>query len=132
MTLELPTNERDAPVLIRGNRTAIERILFNLIDNACKYAKQSDDKRIHLDLIQDERTARINVRDHGPGISPKVRSRLFQPFTKSAEEAARSAPGIGLGLSLSRRLARDMHGDLTLKDSSPNGSTFELQLPCPD
>jgi signal transduction histidine kinase len=129
MTLEITAEENETPVRFRGNRTAVERILFNLIDNSCKYAKQSDDKRIHVDLQQDDRTVRICVRDHGPGIAPEVRSRLFQPFTKSAQEAARSAPGIGLGLSLSRRLARDMQGDLVLKANSTGETAFELQLP---
>lgn len=129
MSLEIPGESTDRPVRFRGNRTAVERILFNLIDNACKYAKQSDEKTIHIELKQDHNFVRIGVRDHGPGISPEVRSRIFQPFTKSAQEAARSAPGIGLGLSLSRRLARDMQGDLVLATSTSAGTTFELRLP---
>jgi signal transduction histidine kinase len=129
MELEYSLQEDNAPILIRGNRTAIERILFNLIDNACKYAGSSDDNRLEIDLSANDRKVSINIRDHGPGISDEVRLRLFWPFTKSAEEAARSAPGIGLGLSLSRRLARDMQGDLRLVESSSSGSTFELRLP---
>lgn len=129
MTLEISGESIDPPIRFRGNRTAVERILFNLIDNACKYAKQSDEKTIHIELNQDHDSVRIGVRDHGPGISSAVRARIFQPFTKSAQEAARSAPGIGLGLSLSRRLARDMQGDLVLATSTSAGTTFELRFP---
>ena len=112
-----------------GNRTSVERILFNLVDNSCKYAKSSQDKRIHLEVESDDGFVLIIVRDHGPGIATDVRSRLFLPFAKSASEAATTAPGIGLGLSLSRRLARDMGGDLRLKHSSLEGTAFELRLP---
>ncbi len=112
-----------------GNATAVERILFNLIDNACKYSRASVDQRIHLRSQVTDRWLHITVQDHGKGIDAAMRHRLFKPFSKSAEEAAKSAPGIGLGLSLSRRLARDMHGDLRLIQSDQAGTTFELRVP---
>ena len=80
------------------------------------------DKRIHLGVGPHGRLAAIAVRDHGPGVSPAVRRRLFRSFSKSAEEAAATAPGIGLGLALSRRLARDMGGDLRLDQSVAEGA----------
>lgn len=128
MTLEVSAAEIETPHRFCANRTAVERILFNLIDNACKYAKHAKDTRIHIELSHDERNIRIGIRDHGPGIADEVRPRLFQPFTKSAKEAAGSAPGIGLGLSLSRRLARDLKGDLRLESSTSAGTMFELSL----
>lgn len=128
MTLEVSAAEIETPHRFCANRTAVERILFNLIDNACKYAKHAKDTRIHIELSHDERNIRIGIRDHGPGIAAEVRPRLFQPFTKSAKEAAGSAPGIGLGLSLSRRLARDLKGDLRLESSTSAGTMFELSL----
>ncbi|MEO1971648.1 MAG: ATP-binding protein, partial [Pirellulaceae bacterium] len=71
----------------------------------------------------------VRVRDFGPGIDTQVRGRLFRPFSKSAHDAARSAPGVGLGLSLSRRIARAMQGDLELESTSSDGTTFLLWLP---
>jgi signal transduction histidine kinase len=68
------------------------------------------------------------MRDCGPGISPEARKRLFRPFAKSAKVAAESAHGIGLGLALSRRLAKEMGGDLRLEDA-PIGASFVLTLP---
>jgi len=58
-----------------------------------------------------------------------VRRRLFQAFSKSAQEAAHTAPGVGLGLALSRRLARDMGGDLHLDERVTEGACFVLTLP---
>ncbi|VAX38544.1 hypothetical protein MNBD_PLANCTO02-3335 [hydrothermal vent metagenome] len=112
-----------------GNRTAVERILFNLVDNSCKYAKHANNKKIQIELELDGNHIAINIRDYGSGISAELRSSIFEPFTKSATDAARSAAGVGLGLSLCRRLARQMKGDLILTDSTPAGTTFQLRLP---
>jgi signal transduction histidine kinase len=114
---------------IRGNPEAVERILVNLVDNACKYAAGAQDLRVHLEVDTDGAMARLRVRDHGPGIGQVDARRLFRPFSKSAEQAAASAPGIGLGLSLSRRLAREMGGDLFLEPTQNDGACFVLTLP---
>ncbi len=70
----------------------------------------------------------IRVRDHGPGLPPARRKGWFRSFSKSAQEAAHSAPGIGLGLALSRRLARHMGGDLRLESGEGTGACFVLRL----
>ena len=71
----------------------------------------------------------LRVRDHGQGISTEGAKRLFKPFSKSAQEAAHSAPGIGLGLALCRRLSRSIGGDLRLDRTFTRGACFELRLP---
>lgn len=109
--------------------SAVEQILFNLVDNACKYAHSASVRKIHLMVERQGKTLALRVRDHGPGISVRERWRLFRPFSKSATDAAHTAPGVGLGLSLCRRLARDMRGDLKLCDAHPDGACFLLTLP---
>ena len=111
--------------------SAFEQILSNLVDNACKHAAGATDKTIHLEVVTTSNSAAFRVRDHGPGVAPKDVRRLFKPFSKSAEEAATSAPGVGLGLALCRRLARAMGGELSLSDtgSEEAGACFELTLP---
>jgi signal transduction histidine kinase len=108
---------------------ALERILFNLVDNACKYARSAADKRIHIEAALENKKIRIRIRDHGPGIPTKDVAKLFKPFHKSARDAANSSPGVGLGLSLCRRLARSIGGDLILEQNQNNGATFALVLP---
>ena len=71
----------------------------------------------------------LRVRDHGQGISAESAKRLFKPFSKSAQEAAHSAPGIGLGLALCRRLSRSLGGDLRFVRNATRGACFELRLP---
>jgi len=102
-------------VVVRADPAAVEQILFNLVDNACKYAGASGDRRIHLEAARRGGRALLRVRDHGPGVNADVAGRMFRPFSRSAAEAAGSAPGVGLGLALSRRLARDMGGELRLE-----------------
>jgi signal transduction histidine kinase len=118
----------DGQLRVRGDPTAIGQILFNLVDNACKYARQAADKRIELTLGHLGAAVRVAVRDHGPGIAKAAKRRLFRGFTKAAADAATSAPGIGLGLSLSRRLARAMGGDLVLSHSGTDGTEIALTL----
>jgi signal transduction histidine kinase len=124
---------------VKCDPSAVEQILFNLVDNACKYAANgspaanANECELLLSVSQAAGGAnrgRVELRlaDHGPGISREERRRIFQPFRKSAQDAAHSAPGVGLGLSLSRRLARDMNGELEY-EPRPDGACFVLTLP---
>ncbi len=110
--------------------SAVEQIIFNLVDNACKYAAPgATEKIIHLEALPNGKFAMLRVRDHGQGITRQEAKKLFRPFSKSAHEAAHSAPGVGLGLALCRRLSRSLGGDLRLDESVKNGACFELRLP---
>ena len=114
---------------VRADGSALEQILLNLVDNACKYAARSSPPTIEVRLECSKTRARIRVRDHGPGLSPAEKRRLFRPFSKSDRQAAMSAPGVGLGLALSRRLARAQGGDLRAEECVAAGATFVLELP---
>lgn len=131
------TLQEDAAVgalntLVQVDVSAVEQILFNLVDNACKYgAPAADEMVIHLEVFPENgKFALLRVRDHGRGISAEAAKHLFQPFSKSADEAATTAPGVGLGLALCHRLGRSLGGDLRFKASAPgHGACFELLLP---
>lgn len=110
-----------------ADAAAVEQILFNLVDNACKYAGGGEPKRVHLEAAARGPHIVLRVRDHGPGVPAGEARRLFRPFHKSARDAAHSAPGVGLGLALSRRLARRMGGELRLVPGG-GGACFELRL----
>ena len=129
MQLIVELSDPVAETTLRTDRAAAERILFNLVDNACKYAADATDRRIHIEVERHGDMLAMQVRDHGEGINPDQARRLFKPFSKSAKEAAESAPGVGLGLALSRRLARGMGGDLVLDPGVSNGACFILTMP---
>ncbi len=115
---------------IKANLLSVEQILFNLVDNACKYASAAADANIELRINRNRNQIEIHVSDQGPGLDAVSRSRLFEPFSKSVHEAANSAPGLGLGLALSYRLAKNMSADLR-HIPAPKGATFILTLPLP-
>ena len=128
MKLIVEADEDAGATGICTDPAAVEQILFNLIDNACKYAATAKDRRIHLRFETGDRNVAILVKDHGPGVTEQEISRLFQPFSKSAHDAANSAPGVGLGLALCRRLAADIGGRLEVNRNS-GGAEFVLVLP---
>jgi signal transduction histidine kinase len=127
--MELVQGAVDSQANVRADISVVDQILTNLVDNAIKYAGSAADRRIHLDVASSGGSLALSVRDHGPGLNPSVIRRLFRPFSKSADDAAKSAPGVGLGLALSRRLARALEGDLRLVENSSAGATFTLTIP---
>jgi signal transduction histidine kinase len=129
MTLEVEADEPLRSRHIATDPAAVEQILFNLVDNACKYARGAADRRIHCSVHARRRTVEFHVRDHGPGIAAKEAGNLFRPFSKSADDAANSAPGVGLGLALCRRLARQLGGRLQWNAAPDGGAVFTLRLP---
>jgi signal transduction histidine kinase len=128
MTLVLE-DATPAEARLRTDASVVSQVLLNLVDNASKYASASKDRRIHLEARAEDHRLELTVRDHGPGIEARAQRRLFRPFSKSAHDAAASAPGVGLGLALSRRLARDLGGDLRLCNGEETGACFVVTLP---
>ena len=136
--IQVDTDESAATTRVKVDLTAVEQILFNLVDNACKYGRkqdegaQGDDENgsniIHLEADTEGPMALLRVRDHGRGISKAEERRLFKPFEKSASKAAHTAPGVGLGLALCRKLSRALGGELKLCDKT-EGACFILALP---
>jgi signal transduction histidine kinase len=127
--LELHVSGDAAPTHARLDRAALEQILVNLVDNACKYAAASNPPVVHLELRREGSRALVRVRDHGPGLTRDDRKRLFRAFSKSDREAAHTRPGVGLGLALSRRLARAQGGDLRVDEGESGGACFVVSLP---
>jgi signal transduction histidine kinase len=111
---------------ILGDSSMIEQILVNLVDNAGKYARHSDDRRIFLNATLQGDTVHVSVEDRGDGFA-KLKSRQ-SPFSKSVQQAAESAPGIGLGLAISQRFANELGGKL-LMENTDRGARVTLVLP---
>lgn len=119
---------QDAVVAI--DQDAVGQVLFNLVDNAAKYARGAADTRVELTVTADPARVRIAVRDHGPGVPAAHRERVFAPFDRGALPASSNdVPGVGLGLALARGLARDLGGELRLDGEVHDGACFVLELP---
>jgi signal transduction histidine kinase len=129
LDLQVSIAPEAADTVVNVDAVAIEQIVFNLVDNACKYAAPaSREPVLRLEVNLEPRAVAIRVCDQGPGLSKQQCKRLFRPFEKSATEAAHSAPGVGLGLALCRRLARELGGELELEPRPP-GACFKLTVP---
>jgi len=107
---------------------AIGQILLNLVDNACKYGVSTEAPRIDITIDAPPGRMRFAVRDHGPGIDPAHRGSIFASFERAGRDQG-SIPGVGLGLALSRGLARELGGDVTLDSTEAPGARFVLDLP---
>jgi signal transduction histidine kinase len=129
LAMELPDGERDTSTRLRLDPTAVEQILVNLVDNACKYGAAAGERAIRVEARRHDQIVVLRVSDHGPGVTPEDARKLFRPFSRSARDAAGNAPGVGLGLALSRRLARAMGGELKLDETYREGAAFVLTLP---
>ncbi len=124
-------SESSAEEVLEIDTTGVEQIIFNLVDNACKYASAESHGR-EITLLAEVTNRKINLKicDQGDGIARSEQKRLFKPFHKSAKEAAHSKPGVGLGLALCKRLAKAMNGDLTIsKNTNTKGACFHFSLP---
>ena len=111
--------------------SAFERILFNLADNTAKYASGKNAPLLRLYAeISNKKTLKIHIADNGPGLSKHAKKNLFNEFSQSAQEMTDAEfHGLGIGLALSKRLAKLLGGDLTLEKSDASGTTFTLSLP---
>ena len=111
-----------------GDAQKVRQILVNLLTNALKFTEQGT---VRIDCLgsPDGRTVEIRVTDTGIGIAPEHVSSIFDPFVQVGRGLSAPGHGVGLGLAISRDLARAMHGDLTAESTFGEGSTFTLRLP---
>jgi signal transduction histidine kinase len=120
LTAELP----DHPVLVRGSRTLLDRLLGNLLDNADRHATTA----VTVHLAEDADQAVLEVIDDGPGIPPADRDRVFTRFTRLDDARTRDTGGTGLGLPIARRIATTHHGTLHAA-AHTGGARFVAVLP---
>lgn len=131
MQLECKVDGAAAEATLLTDIGVVEQILFNLVDNAAKYAGRATDRRICLHAERKREFIHLSVSDFGPGFASPKQAARSAPFSKSAQEAAESAPGVGLGLALCRRLARELGGRLEIggRNGPCSGAAVTLRLP---
>ena len=116
------------PVVVMTDRDAIEQIVLNLIDNACKYAADGGEIAVAV-ASRSTGGAEVRVSDRGPGVSPEHRERIFEKFHRVDDALTAEKTGAGLGLSIARQLARGLGGDLRFEPRTGAGAEFVLELP---
>jgi signal transduction histidine kinase/putative methionine-R-sulfoxide reductase with GAF domain len=107
----------------------LKQILLNLLSNACKFTKEGE-VALRVRKVADGRDwVELAVADTGIGLTAEQQAKLFQEFTQADSLTARRYGGTGLGLALSRKLARMMGGDVTVASEPGKGSVFTVRLP---
>jgi PAS domain S-box-containing protein len=113
------------PSQVRGSTVWVERAISNLVANAVKYSP--DDEPVDVIISVANGMVSVSVTDRGPGISADAQERIFERFERL--EGSHKQTGTGLGLYITRRLARGMGGDVSVSSLPGAGSTFVLILP---
>ena len=116
------------PAWVLADERRLRQVLINLLSNAIKYTPAGS---VTLSVRYRSMVAEFEVADTGIGIAPEDVERIFQPFDRGGGRAAGVAPGIGLGLALSRMLTQVMGGEITVKAVPSGGSRFLLKLLLP-
>jgi signal transduction histidine kinase len=111
-------------VRVRVDPSLVHVVVANLLGNAVDFALQGTEgpPRVTIGIDAGAGEARVRVIDNGPGVAGAVRARIFEPFVTGRPN------GVGIGLALSRNIARAHGGDLTLEESMA-GASFRLTLP---
>lgn len=111
---------------LRADRLRLERILYNLLENAAKYSPSGE---VRVSARQEGRNLVIAIHDQGPGISPEDQAKLFQPFQRIGQAETYSVKGVGLGLLVCRSLVEAHGGRIWLESELGRGATFYFTLP---
>ncbi|KIG18480.1 Phosphate regulon sensor protein PhoR (SphS) [Enhygromyxa salina] len=123
VTLEL---DIDPDLRVRGDASALEQILVNLVENAVKYGPEGG--LVELGAVRQGSSVRIEVRDRGPGIAPDQRRRVFERFYRVDPGRSRHMGGTGLGLAIVKNLSEAMGGEVGVDPREPVGSCFWVRL----
>jgi signal transduction histidine kinase len=111
---------------VRFERDALMQVLWNLVDNALKYAHDASRKRVELRCWHDGGGVHVSVRDHGPGVSSRHLDKIFEPFYRGESELTRRSKGTGLGLALVRGLVERMGARVSGGNVADGG--FEVEI----
>jgi two-component sensor histidine kinase len=112
---------------VQVDREAIARALVNLVNNALKYS--ADEKFLGVKLYRANGSVKLEVLDHGIGITRREQSKIFEKFYRTGDPLVHNTKGSGLGLSLVRHITQAHGGEVVVESSPGKGSKFTLSLP---
>jgi signal transduction histidine kinase len=125
--IDLRVAQADRPIVVVLDAPRLDQVLDNLVDNALKYGAAGQPPELVVDADGDE--ARVTVIDHGIGIPEEERGRVFERFFRASNAHSITDTGIGLGLSICRRIVEEHGGTIGFEPTPGGGSTFSVRLP---
>lgn len=114
------------PVSMMGSDILIYRLVYNLVENAIKYNRI--DGTVTVSVTEENERTCIRVEDTGNGIPEELKVRVFDPFFRVDKSRSRALGGVGLGLALVHEIVRVHDGEVTIKDNTVGGTTFEVRF----
>ncbi len=114
-------------LVLSASRSGLHQILANLLDNALKYGP--DGQTIRMEALSREGWVRLSVEDQGPGIPPRERARIWDPYRRLERDVAGQVRGSGIGLSVVAELARAAGGSAWVENGNGRGANFVVELP---
>lgn len=124
ITLKLKGNTRLSPV--QGDGPTLERAVTALVDNAIKFSRSNSE--VEIRLSEQGNHVIVSVTDHGIGIAPEIRPRIFDRFFHLEKSGDQLYSGLGIGLSITRQVIQQHRGTLDVESEPGNGSTFTISL----
>ena len=112
---------------MKGDREALGRALWNLLDNAAKYSPNS--RTVRLEMTRGDGRLTIAVRDGGLGIPENERKEIFRKFFRGSASESTGVKGTGIGLAMVSHIVRAHGGEVTVESTPGQGSTFVIRLP---
>ncbi|HKA35514.1 MAG TPA: ATP-binding protein, partial [Thermoanaerobaculia bacterium] len=125
LTFEVTAGMADG---VRGDVTRVRQVLLNLLDNAVKFTDEGEVSVLARPVAGSAGRVAFEVRDSGPGVAPRDRERIFEPFLQADSSDSRRHGGTGLGLAICRDLVERMRGRLWLESEAGRGSTFHFEI----
>jgi len=123
----LTLRSAEARLVVIADREKLRQVMLNLLSNAIRHSPPGSS--IAVSAERRDSRIEISVSDDGPGIQEKHHETIFEPFVQVGRSLKNPTEGVGLGLAISRDLARGMGGDLTVRSASGEGATCTLTLP---
>ena len=117
----------EADAIVRGNPELLHSAIENVVRNAIHYTEPGT--QVEIRLQHDRSGARIEIRDHGPGLPEAELANIFRPFYRVAAARDRQSGGAGLGLAIADRVIRTHGGTIRARNAAPNGLLIEILLP---
>jgi len=121
--VSITVDDANIDVLVNVDQVQLEQVIVNLLSNAMQAVETASEKHIHITLCRHQEQVIVQVDDSGSGINPANLPQLFDPFFTTKDT------GLGLGLSISHKIMRNMHGKIKAENRPNAGARFSLSLP---